>query len=286
MFGVVLFLFVHGGWTQCVLPQSPELDRKARANWNATMTAHGRNRAFESTCSNDLRSQMPACMQYAEDWCWATAVAELAHFWKPKQFPEKSNDCHGLECNVVSYKYGKDDQICCPNATEPFCPGSCCRVPFFGDAICSGSNKKCIGFQREIDQDACRSAQCGKIAGSADDILQAIQHSAGQTYDSKLDGPLTQTQLDTVLSKGHPLIISVFWTVGGGHALTLAGCGGGHYYLHDSLHKAGVYQELTYEQVVMYVPPEKPSLRGQWHETFFRKGDSVSADELGEGVVV
>lgn len=88
---------------------------RASANWDQTMEAHRHRGNLSSgagaSCSSDIRSSFPTCLQYQINWCWATAVAELAHFYKPDDFPIIGNDCHGMECKIVGHK--------------PTCSGSC-----------------------------------------------------------------------------------------------------------------------------------------------------------------
>jgi len=112
------------------------------------------------------------------------------------------------------------------------------------------------------------------IGASLTELTDAIQWTTGKKYVVSQDGPLSQEQLDTLMSKGHPVIIAVYWKGGGGHALTLGGCAAsGMYYLHDPMNHKGSYQTLTYEQVASYVPPESKSLTGKWMRTIYLEGD-------------
>merc|ERR1712048_326208 len=210
---------------------------KANQAWEEVMAAHhvDTTRSTNGTCVSDIREKFPACLQYEPAWCWATAVAEVAHFWNPSKYPETGSDCHGVECEIVGRKKDVDD------------PKACC-----------GAN----------------ADTCKDIAGSVEDITNGINWISGKTYKAYTDGPLTQAQLDTLLSKGHPVVIAVFWERGGGHALTLGGCtGGGSYYLHDPERKQGSYQSLTYKEIALYVPPEANSLKGKWMATWYLEGD-------------
>jgi hypothetical protein len=225
-------------------------------------------------------------MQYAPDWCWATAVAELSAFFKPQTFPEKGNDCHGIECKIAGYKRDPSNAEACCNGTK-FCNANqtCCKSRIIGFPTCQGS---CGLFGKQVDDNACRFDQCGAIGGNENDIVGAIRRLTGKDYANKTDGPLTAAQLNTILSKGHPVIMVVMWTYGGGHALTLGGCappaaadGNTTYYLHDPLHEAGVYQSLSYDQVASYTPPWDKTLDGYWMYTFWLEGDlEESATEI------
>lgn len=254
---------------------------KASANWNKTMEDHRQRGNLQSSgsCSSDIRKSFPACLQYEEQWCWATGVSEIAHFYKPDLFPETGSDCHGIECKIVGHKKNPDSK------------SECCQKGCAKDTICCknllGSSEceaKCGAFSSEVDSSYCTRQEeeaCGALSGSATDITEAIKWIAGETYKTKIDGPLTLEELDSLMSKGHPVIIGVMWTTGGGHALTLGGCAGsGTYYLHDPEHHKGEYQTLTYEQVALYVPPEAPSLQGKWVGTWYREGDMSNDSEI------
>jgi hypothetical protein len=277
---------------------SPEKWEVARANWNATMAAYYNKgySASQSSCAKDIRTSFPACMQYAQDWCWATAVAELSHFFKPEDYPEKSNDCHGIECKIAGFKRDPTYADACCNGTQ-FCGKAvqgktCCKGRILGFPTCEN---QCGFMQKEVDEYACRYDQCGAIGGNEDDIVGAIKRLTGKNYANKTDGPLTQEQLNTVLSKGHPVILVIMWSPGpGGHAVTLGGCappaasgGNATYYLHDPLDKAGAYQELSYDQVADYKPPWDKTVEGYWTYTFWLDGDEqeVSVESAAEIVV-
>lgn len=251
---------------------------KASANWDQTMEAHRQSGNLRSgaggSCSSDIRSSFPACMQYSKMWCWATGVAELAHFYKPDDFPDTGNDCHGMECKIVGHKKNASlpHECCsvgCPDPTQ-----HCCKA-WTGGARCED---KCTGFgTKEVNASLCAKLDkqvCANIGGSNTDITDAIMFWAGKKYVVSQDGPLSQDQLDGLMMKGHPVIIAVYWKGGGGHALTLAGCSGsGMYHLHDPMNHQGSYQTLSYEQVASYVPPESKSLDGKWMRTFYLEGD-------------
>jgi len=213
-------------------------------------------------------------------WCWATGVAEIAHFWKPDQFPEAKNDCHGVECKIVGHKKNPRSTTECCSAG---CSGSqvCCKNGLGGSTGCAN---KCGMFSSQVDKSLCVKQDetvCGNLGGSPKDITDAIHWLTGKLYVARTSGPLSQDKLDKLMSKGHPVMIVVYWTTGGGHALTLGGCAGsGKYYLHDPDNHAGSYQTLTYDQVLLYVPPEAAQLKGKWMMTFYAEGDMAEDQEV------
>jgi len=273
---------------QGILPMSPEDYAQALANWNTTMTAHAEkslSSRLGGSCSSDIRKKFPSCLQYDKMWCWATAVSEVASFYKPEKYPETGSDCHGVECKVVSHKMTPNDLSSCCGET-PACSlgdkNTCCKNDV-GFAACE---KTCGLFSKEVNASMCKQHACGDAGGGVNDIIRSIKFFAGELYTSRTTGPLRQEKLDQVLSKGNPVVIAVFWTGGGGHVLTLGGCSGGKYYVHDPENKQGVYQELTYEQVASYVPPEQPSMTGKWMWTFFPMGDDADSTDSGATLVV
>lgn len=237
---VVLFSIGFGSWGQSIAPLSPAQYAEAVAQWEAAMAAHRQRNFTAGVCASDFRNNLPACLQYEPEWCWATAVAEIASFYNKQKYPEPGNDCHGTECQVVGHKNNLAD------------PDACCR-----------------------DKDS-----CGQITGTGQDIVNSIQWTVGQNYIWKGEGPMSQADIDNVLNKGHPVGINVVWEDGSRHILTLGGCAAsGSYFLHDPLNKEGNYQTLTYEQVASYHPPWRPSQVGKWMWTYILSGDGVSATE-------
>jgi len=257
---------------------------EALANWNKTMEAHrvGDNIAEDGRCYStngqyDLRKNLPACLQYDPNWCWATAVAELAHFYKPDEYPETGSDCHGVECKVVSNKEGHDLTACCPEKVRCHDPAkpTCCKS-FLG-TTCQAS---CGPFGHKVEDSECTSHSCS-VAGSPRDITDGIEFMTGEKYTFK-PGPLWQRDIDQVVGSGYPVLIIVTWEgSGGGHVLSLAGCGNGKYFLHDpwTASKQGRYQVLTYKEVLQYHPPYAKGYTANWATTFYRQASlNLKAD--------
>lgn len=284
----ILAAVVSGVAGQCFESLSPEASKQAHANWNATMAAYrSRVSASTGTCASDLRKSLPACLQYEEDWCWATALAELASFFKPHDFPVRGSDCHGVECKIAGYKRDpKHPEACCNGTATKFCRaygsvgGTCCESRFPKQASCL---KKCGFFSHEVDDVLCQTQECD-IGGNYDDITNGIMRLTGMNYTTNDNaGPPSVERLDAILSKGRPMVIVVMWDAGGGHALTLAGCAaaGGPYYLHDPKDAAGAYRTLTYEEIAEYRPSWDRTAKGSWFWSWWHAGDEVTAsDEL------
>lgn len=224
----------------------PEDFKVALAKWEAAMKVP-RVPMSTLTCTNDFRSQLPSCLQYEPEWCWATAVAEIYGFFNPTVFSHESGgDCHGYECQVAGHILYPDD------------PQTCCQP----------------GMMK----------QCGQRAGFPNETINAIAWTTGKPY--AFDGPLSRQQLDNELSQGMPLAIGVTWSNGaGGHMLTLGGCaGGGQYYLHDPAGveggQANNYQTLSYDQILKYYPPNGArGVYGAWHQSFVY-ADSHAVNEI------
>mmetsp|Transcript_34451 Transcript_34451/g.67982 ORF Transcript_34451/g.67982 Transcript_34451/m.67982 type:complete len:233 (-) Transcript_34451:264-962(-) len=67
--------------------------------------------SISTTCSKDMRSEMPACHQFGEMWCWATAVAAVTQYYGEAH----ASQCTGLECKVVGWTFQTE---CCPYSSH------------------------------------------------------------------------------------------------------------------------------------------------------------------------
>ena len=84
-----------------------ELNRTAHAH-DAAMQEYYAHPA--TSCTADLRNQMPACKQQGADWCWATGLAEFSFYYNHST--GGAANCTAVECAVVSFDFKGMD--CCP----------------------------------------------------------------------------------------------------------------------------------------------------------------------------
>jgi hypothetical protein len=118
------------------------------------------------------------------------------------------------------------------------------------------------------------------MTGQDSEIINAIENyfPGGPTYNDR-QSALDQTTLDTVLSKGHPVVIGVLWEGGkGGHVLTLGGCENGLYRVHDPIPGNPDWKLLSYDQVMTYQLPAgqgHPAMTGKWSFTVIHQGDDA-----------
>jgi len=206
----------------------------------------GTKETHETKCQVDLRSSLPACMQYTPDWCWATVTAQLAGYFDPTHNPEsgdyeklgtsglhenaqRSESCLGEECRIVGSQFAPSIMdACCSEDVEPF-----------------------------------RSSYLCDTGADVGTIEKAIDWATSQSYVAK-EGPLKEEDLIAVLNKGHPVPYAVLWVdpdtgmYRGGHIMILGGCNGqGKYFLHDSLSnltRTDTWQELTHAELLDYNP--------------------------------
>merc|ERR1712137_982592 len=107
-------------------------------------------------------------------------------------------------------------------------------------------------------------------------MVNAIHHLSGKSYMVK-NGPLTQPELDNVMSAGYPIIVGFYWHHQDiAHVTTLAGCSAdGKYLLHDSDNgDAGSYVAYDYHDVLYYAtaPGVPDDWRGKWYLTVYPSG--------------
>jgi len=77
------------------------------------------------------------------------------------------------------------------------------------------------------------------------------------------------------MSKGLPVMVAYYWKRANlAHVTTLAGCGGGHYYLHDSEAEAGSYTGYDWHDICYYAtaPGVPDDYRGKWYMTVYPAG--------------
>jgi len=192
------------------------------------------NVALVSSCEADLRSQITPCTQFCSEWCWATNAAMLANYYLG------IHQCKGYECAIVSDTYRMP---CCPAVGQS----------------CSGSSH---------DQ----PNQCNKPNADWQGISQTLmQVTKGRQFTSS-QSALSQSALDAILQAGNPVEIGVMWSGGkGGHALSIGGCSGGKYFLHDpwgwypdsGSPNPPIWQVVDYAGLLTYQAPDGHTT-GQW----------------------
>merc|ERR1711865_157985 len=139
---------------------------------------------------------------------------------------------------------------------------------------CNGVECKVVG--QTMGKDCCSDKKtCGQRGGSGKDMVDAIQHLSGKSYTVR-NGPLTQAELDTIMSTGYPIITGFYWHHQNmAHVTTLTGCSSGKYFLHDSDNgAAGSYTAFDYHDVLYYstAPGVPDDWRGKWYLTVYPSG--------------
>jgi hypothetical protein len=144
---------------------------------------------------------------------------------------KEENYCEGFECAVVQHELG----------------GSCC--PWSNSCNNKPDDKE---------------TKCNK-GGTDRQMADAANYFVGSQV-FQLYGPLDQDTLDQALNSKRVIMMTVDWKGGGGHALSIGGCGNGYYYLHDpwgwSENQPSDWQGLTYGQLLHYSPDKYN--KGTW----------------------
>lgn len=183
-----------------------------------------------STCTNDMRSKMPACHQSQIVWCWATAIAELTEYYTG----QGPSQCKGLECSIVGWS-------------------ASVLPPSFGNFT-----HCCPARQHN---------PCEWVSASVQGIVNATNHWTRRLHRS-FNGPMPQATLDKTLASGIPIImiISRDGQERGSHAVTVAGCGNGVYYYHNPMWEAGVYKSYSYDELIQ-MPSSTGAPPYKWFDT-------------------
>lgn len=149
--------------------------------------------------------------------------------------------CQGLECRMPTREFGQE---CCPYTN------SCNNQPHDPSTACNRG-----GYPSQMADGA------GAFGG----------------VSFSVHGPLDQASLDSALTGNRPVMITVNWQGGGGHALMIGGCGNGNYYLHDPWgwysNQPPNWQSLSYDQLLTYVAPNGGV--GRWSSSIVSSEDEA-----------
>jgi len=199
--------------------------------WESAVAAPKSNLTHGS-CSTDMRSKMPSCLQYQSEWCWATAVSELWGFYEPSEGKkEQGGNCHGQECKIAGHILGQD---CCDYTRNNQC-----------DSAGSGKNIvdaiKWTTGQRFTQKNSLLSEKklMSVLSSGAPVVIGVLWATGG----------------------GH--ILTIAGCDGNGKYYVhdpAAGDGG----------KSHHYQTLGYDDFVTYRPPGYPKGHGKWSLSVFR----------------
>jgi hypothetical protein len=197
-----------------------------------------------TSCSHDMRSQMPECHQSGTMWCWATGIAAVTEYYNSAD-RSKYPHCNGLECQIVSW---------CPKPPA-----------------CSAAKMTCCPYSSHVQD-------CGDLGAEPAMIVTAANHFIQRSH-ALYGGPLPQNVLDQTLQAGHPVLM----IVGPGrtemHVVQVRGCGGGMYYFWDPEWQPGtsIYppgsDKRTYKQLLSYTYPNGYTLN--WLDSLWHSGSQT-----------
>lgn len=168
---------------------------------------------------SDMRCKLQACLQYQEDWCWATSVAIVSGYYLPGMYPNGGPggpNCHGFECKIVGSKFFPSD------------PNRCCE-----------------------DKDSCSTGS----GGTGTDIINGLTQYTGLSWSYVPPAKITQEFFERVLSDRNVMVMGVAWAEGSGHVMVVGGTDGqGTFYLHDpyNIKGKGSFQSLSWKELVNY----------------------------------
>lgn len=187
------FVSAQDSNTSFAIYATDEEAAEQRKNFDIVLSERAASKAAgeNSYCSNDMRSSFPGCTQSGTMWCWATAVAAAMEYYGVGG--QLGDECHGIECQVVTWTYGDN---CCP-----YIPGGH------------------------------RDDACGQQGAYFQDIQKAMNHFTGMQWQ-KSTGPLDKSTLDAALQAGNPVILGIGGNFAD-HVVTLHGCGSDMYWYHD-----------------------------------------------------
>lgn len=138
---------------------------------------------------------------------------------------------------------------------------------FGGGSNCVADEAKVAGHEFRTTCTGSCSGSCNR-AGSGSQIADGIRFLCSHSYST--GGVLSQSSLDSALRRG-PVVLGVYWTGGGGHAITIGGGSGGRYNGHDP---EGYAINTNYAGLTTYRPPYGGV--GRWSESVYtNSGASV-----------
>lgn len=210
---------------------TPAETKVALAMWETAVAAPKTNLTLGS-CSKDMRSKLPSCLQYQSEWCWATAVSEIWGFFDSSVHQkEQGGDCHGQECKIAGHILGAD---CCDETRNRRC-----------DSAGSGQNIvnaiKWATGQKYTQQNSLLSEE---------KLMSVLSNGA-------------PVAIGVLWSSGGGHILTIAGCDGKGNYYIhdpAAGDGG----------KSHHYQTLRYDDFVTYHPPASPRGHGKWSLTVFK----------------
>jgi hypothetical protein len=178
-------------------------------------------RCPETAAVGDMRTKIQGCLQYENEWCWATSITIVAGFYDPATYPNHDSagpNCRGTVCWIVGVAHYPDD------------PDQCCQ-----------------------DKDSCNQP------GTGADIVNMLTQFTPKSW--VFLPSISEELLARVLQDQNPVIYGIAYPGGGGHVMTIVGTdGNGVFYVFDPffVHGRGSFQSLTYDGLVNYQTPGYP----------------------------
>lgn len=166
----------------------------------------------------DMRSKIQGCLQYENEWCWATSIIIVAGYYDPDTYPNHDSagpNCRGAVCKLVGEAHFPDD------------PDQCCQ-----------------------DKDSCNQP------GTGDDVVNMLTQDTGRPW--VFVPTLSEDLLVQILQDENPVVFGIAYPDGGGHVMVIVGTdGNGIFYVFDPffVHGRGSFQSLTYDGLLNYQTP-------------------------------
>jgi len=166
----------------------------------------------------DMRAKMQGCLQYENEWCWATSITIVAGFYDPDTYPNHDSagpNCRGTVCQIVGLAHYPDN------------PDQCCQ-----------------------DKDSCNAP------GTGADMIDMLGQFTPNSY--VFLPTISEDLFVQILQDQNPVIYGIAYPDGGGHIMTIAGTdGNGIFYLFDPffVHGRGSFQSLTFDGLLNYQTP-------------------------------